>query len=163
MEVMRDNVISLTYELRLDGKEGQVIETVDQKNPLVFLYGSGNLLPKFEENISGLSVGENFDFELKNRDAYGEPTDEAIVGVPISAFEVEGKVDEKLLQTGNMVPMVDQNGRRLNGKVVEIGDEVVTMDFNHPLAGNDLYFSGTITDIREATDSELEHGHVHDK
>ena len=65
------------------------------------------------------------------------------------------------MQIGNMVPMMDAEGRRLNGKVLAIEGDAVKMDFNHPMAGNDLYFKGQVTDISNATDEELSHGHVH--
>ena len=71
------------------------------------------------------------------------------------------KVDENLLKIGNMIPMMDAEGRRMNGKVVTIEEEVVKMDFNHPMAGNDLFFKGQVTDVREATEEELHHGHIH--
>ena len=60
-----------------------------------------------------------------------------------------------------MVPMMDAEGRRLNGKVMAIEGDAVQMDFNHPMAGNDLYFKGEVTDIRTATEEELSHGHIH--
>ena len=161
MEIKDKKVVSLTYELRQDSPEGAVVEQVDKSNPLTFLFGSGNLLPKFEEHLSGLKTGDGFEFGLNSEDAYGPVVDNAIVNVPKNIFEVEGKIDENMLQVGNMVPMMDNDGRRLNGKILEITDEVVNMDFNHPMAGENLHFKGEVTEIREATDEELTHGHVH--
>ena len=156
----KDKVISLTYELRVDSKNGDILESLDASAPLQFIFGSGTLLPKFEENISGLKVGDKFDFNLDSLNAYGEVNKDAIVDVPKAAFVVNGQVDESLLQVGKAIPMQDSAGNRLNGIVVEIADETVKMDFNHPLAGNDLFFKGEITDIRQATEEELAKGHL---
>ena len=161
MEITDKKVVSLVYELRQDSVEGAVVEQVDKDNPLTFLFGSGNLLPKFEEYLSGLKTGEGFEFGLNSEDAYGPVVDNAIVNVPKNIFEVEGQIDENMLQVGNMVPMMDNDGRRLNGKILEITDEIVNMDFNHPMAGENLHFKGEVTEVREATDEELTHGHVH--
>ena len=161
MIISKDKVVSLIYELRVNSKDGELIESLNEENPLSFLFGAGNLLPKFEANIDGLQVGESFDFDLTAVDAYGEVNDTAIVDVPISAFMTDGKVDESLVKIGNTIPMRDNAGNRLNGVVKEVTGENVKMDFNHPLAGNHLYFTGAVTDIREATEEELAHGHIH--
>ena len=161
MTIKKDKVVSIIYDLRIDSPEGEIVESLNQDKPLTFLYGSGNLLPKFEENISGLKLGDSFDFDLAVTDAYGEVNETAIVEVPISAFEMDGKLDEDLVKLGNTIPMRDNAGNRLNGVVKEISSENVKMDFNHPLAGNHLYFKGEVTEVREATEEELTHGHVH--
>jgi FKBP-type peptidyl-prolyl cis-trans isomerase SlyD len=161
MVVANEKVVSLVYELRLDSPEGEVIEALSQENPLTFLYGAGNLLPKFEQFIDGLKIGDKFKFDLDAHDAYGEISEEAIVNVPISAFEVNGKIDNNMLSIGNTIPMRDNAGNRLNGLVKEVTSDTVVMDFNHPLAGNRLYFKGEVTDIREATEEEMSHGHIH--
>lgn len=161
MEVSKDKVVSISYELREGSDDGAIVEHVTGDQPLEFIFGSGNLLPKFEEQLSGLKEGENFEFGLNSEDAYGPVVENAIVDVPRSVFEVDGKIDENILQLGNMVPMMDNQGRRMNGKILHIGDEAVKMDFNHPMAGTDLHFKGSITGIREASQEELSHGHVH--
>lgn len=160
MVITNEKVVSLTYDLRVDNAQGDVIESIKDDNPLTFLYGVGNLLPKFEEHLDGLKVGDSFNFDLTASDAYGDVNDQAIVDVPITAFQVNGSVDDSLLKIGNTIPMRDNTGNRLNGVVKEITNDNVTMDFNHPLAGNHLFFSGTVTEIREATEEELSHGHV---
>jgi FKBP-type peptidyl-prolyl cis-trans isomerase SlyD len=161
MKISKDKVVSLSYELRLDHKDGEIVETLKPEGPLVFIYGSGNLLPKFEENISGLLVGDQFNFSLAASEAYGEINQEAIVNIPISVFEIDGKIDDNMLKIGSTIPMQDSSGNRLTGKVAEVSTESVKMDFNHPLAGNHLFFKGEITDIRDATEEELQHGHAH--
>ncbi len=154
----KNNVISIVYELRTDSKDGEVVESLNSENPLTFLFGTGGLLPKFEEHLSGLKSGDNFEFNLNIEDAYGPIVENAIVHVPKSVFEVDGKIDENLMKIGSMVPMMDAEGRRLNGKVITIEGDAVQMDFNHPMAGNDLFFKGEVSDIREATAEELSQG-----
>jgi FKBP-type peptidyl-prolyl cis-trans isomerase SlyD len=158
MIIEKNKVVSLAYELKVDGN---TVETVGADSPLMFLYGVGNLLPKFEQNLDGLGINDDFDFNLVASDAYGPVNQEAIVDVPLKAFEVDGEIDRELLREGNQVPMLDQSGNRLNGKILNFDNEFVTMDFNHPLAGADLHFNGTIVEIREATEDEIQHGHVH--
>lgn len=157
----KNNVVSIVYELRANSKEGDVVESLTNDNPLTFLYGTGGLLPKFEEKLNGLKPGDNFEFLLNSEDAYGPVVENAIVHVPQSVFEIDGRIDESLMKIGTMVPMMDAEGRRLNGKVVAIEGDAVKMDFNHPMAGTDLFFKGEVTDVRGATEEELNHGHVH--
>jgi FKBP-type peptidyl-prolyl cis-trans isomerase SlyD len=157
----KDNVVSIIYELRSGSKEGEVVEALTPDNPLTFLFGTGGLLPKFEENLGGLATGDSFEFLLHAEDAYGPVVESAIVVVPKKVFEVNGKIDENLMKLGTMVPMMDSEGRRLNGKVITIEEGAVKMDFNHPMAGNDLYFKGRITAVRNATEEEMSHGHIH--
>ena len=161
MQIEENKVVSVIYELRKDNKDGEVVEALNENQPLVFLYGSGSLLPKFEENLSGLKSGDNFEFSLPSDEAYGEAQDNAIVDVPRNIFTVDGTEDPNLLKLGNTIPMLDRDGNRLNGIVREIDLETVKMDFNHPMAGYDLFFSGTVTEVREANEDELTHGHVH--
>jgi FKBP-type peptidyl-prolyl cis-trans isomerase SlyD len=161
MVVSQNKVVSLTYELRVNSKSGEVIESVDRNSPLTFLFGTGSLLPKFEDYLSGLKVGDNFDFNLVSEDAYGEFDESSVIKVPLQAFQIEGKVDYELVKIGNKIPMQDSEGHRLTGVVKNVDTDTVTMDFNHPLAGNHLFFKGEITEIRQATEEELTHGHAH--
>jgi FKBP-type peptidyl-prolyl cis-trans isomerase SlyD len=161
MIVSNDRVISIIYELRIDKADGKVIESLKTDAPLTFIYGTGSLLPKFEQNLAGMGIGDKFSFSLVAEDAYGEINHDALVNVPLRAFEIDGKVDYDMVKAGNVIPMQDGKGNRLNGLVKEISSESVTMDFNHPLAGNDLFFTGEIIDIRESTEEERLHGHVH--
>lgn len=161
MIIEKGKVVSVLYELRLADGSDELIEKVNENRPLQYLQGHGNLLPKFEANLEGLTVGDTFDFVLKSDEAYGPVSKEAIVDVPISVFEVDGKIDEELLTIGNVIPMMDNQGNRFNGKVLEVTLDNVKMDFNHPLAGVDLHFTGRVLDIREATPEELMHGHIH--
>jgi FKBP-type peptidyl-prolyl cis-trans isomerase SlyD len=161
MVVSQNKVVSLSYELRVNSKNGDVIESVDRNAPLTFLFGTGSLLPKFEDYLAGLKVGDSFDFNLQSGDAYGEFDENSIIKVPLQAFQIDGKVDYELVKIGNKIPMQDSDGHRLTGLVKSVDTDSVTMDFNHPLAGNHLFFKGEITDVRQATDEELTHGHAH--
>lgn len=161
MEIKKDKVVSITYELRKDRENGEVVEQVTVDNPLTFIYGSGGMLPKFEENLDGLKVGDDFKFGLNSEDAYGPVVENAIVEIPIEVFKIDGELDYNILKIGNMVPMMDNSGNRMNGIILEIEETGVKMDFNHPMAGKDLFFAGTVTEVRYATDEELSHGHVH--
>jgi FKBP-type peptidyl-prolyl cis-trans isomerase SlyD len=122
---------------------------------LEFLYGAGVMLPKFESHLAGLCQGEPFTIKLGKNDAYGEVNNEAIVELPKHVFLVEDKFDDELIKIGNTVPMMSSNGQRLNGLVLEVSDEIVKMDFNHPLAGEDLFFAGKVLGVREASDEEV--------
>lgn len=155
MKIENNKFISLIYNLREGGKEGNVLEVVEESAPLAFVFGTGKLLPAFESNLSGLEEGSSFDFMLSAEDAYGEKREEMVVSLPRNIFEDEGVLNTQVCYVGNMVPMMDSQGRRMNGVVTEIGDAFVKMDFNHPLAGTSLYFSGRVIGVREATQEEL--------
>ena len=155
MVVSANKLVTLTYDLRLDDHEGELIEQATQENPLQFLYGAGMMLPKFESHLSGLQPGSPFQLMLSKYDAYGEVNQDAIVELPKHVFLVDGKFDDELIHVGNAVPMMSSNGQRLNGLVLDVKGDTVKMDFNHPLAGEDLYFSGNILDIREASEEEV--------
>jgi FKBP-type peptidyl-prolyl cis-trans isomerase SlyD len=161
MVISKDSVVSVTYELKIANGDGDIVEKVNDNNPLIFLLGHGNLLPMFETYLSGLKTGDPFDFMLNSEEAYGKISQEAIVDLPKSTFVVDGEIDSELLKVGNIIPMTDQSGNRFNGKVLEYEGENITMDFNHPLAGEDLHFKGQVVGVREATDEELQHGHLH--
>ncbi len=161
MKVGNQKVVSLTYELREENEQGELIQKVDADRPFVYLFGIGGLLPKFEQNLEGLAVGDQFSFGMTAAESYGEHTEEAIIDVDKQIFEIDGQIDEELLTIGNQITMQDNEGNPLDGIVLEVTDSIVKMDFNHPLAGLDLHFSGEILDVREATSDEMAHGHAH--
>ena len=161
MKIENNKVVTLVYQLQEDSKDGQVVEKVEKDKPFVFLYGSGHMLPKFEENLAGLEPDQSFEFSISSDEAYGDVQDNAIVDLPKNIFEVDGELREDLLQVGQVIPMEDNEGNQLNGIVKEVGESSVKMDFNHPMAGKGLYFTGNIIDVREATEEEVEHGHAH--
>jgi FKBP-type peptidyl-prolyl cis-trans isomerase SlyD len=158
MNISKNKVVSLSYELRVDGQDGEIIETVNDGRPLEFIFGTQSLVPGFERNISNLKTGDHFSFLLACEDAYGQALEEAVVEIPKTAFVVDGEIDNDMFFEGNAVPMMDSNGNHLNGVIAEVKDNSVVMDFNHPLAGDDLFFTGMVVDVRDATPEELEHG-----
>ena len=155
MKIEKNKMVSLIYELRESDREGRIIEALNETRPLKFIYGTGRLLPVFESNINLLNKGDLFRFSLNSELAYGEKREEKIVNVPIGVFETVGKVNEDICRVGNEVPMMDTDGNPVNGVINEITDTYVKMDFNHPMAGLDLFFSGKIIEVRDATDQEL--------
>lgn len=161
MVISKDKVVSILYELREGNDKGKVLETVGREKPMTFLVGAGNLLPKFEENLNGFKTGEQFGFLLKCEDAYGKKDKEAIVDLPKTLFMKDGEITDDLLKIGNQIPMRDKSGSHFMGLVIAVSEESVKMDFNHPLAGNDLFFTGTVMEIREPTEDEMKHGHAH--
>jgi len=155
MTIAKDKMVSVTYELKLDGKEGDVFEKAGKDSPLIFLYGSGMMLPAFESGLAEKKANDTFEIFIPAADAYGEVNEEAIVELPKSIFMVDGKIDEQLITPGNSVPMMSTSGQRMEGLVVSVDENTVQMDFNHPLAGEDLHFTGEILDVRDATEEEL--------
>lgn len=155
MEISANKMVTLTYDLRIDDEEGKLIEQATSENPLQFLFGAGMMLPEFESQLSGLKKGSDFEITLGKKDAYGDINREAIVELPKKIFLVEGKFDDELIREGNSVPMMSSNGQRLNGVVLAVNEDTVKMDFNHPLAGEDLFFSGNILEVRNASEKEL--------
>ncbi|MDR1226739.1 MAG: peptidylprolyl isomerase [Prevotellaceae bacterium] len=157
MQVENNRVVSLSYRLVVDG---DIVDQADARSPLQFIFGNGMLLPKFEANVAGKKAGDIFDFKLSAADGYGEVIEGMILEFPHDMFMVDGELEEDLLVEGNVVPMQDHDGHILNGTVVELKDNSVMLDFNHPLAGMDLHFTGKVEDVREATEKELKKGHI---
>ncbi|MBK9292401.1 MAG: peptidylprolyl isomerase [Bacteroidetes bacterium] len=161
MKVGNNKVVSLVYELREDDANGDLIQKVESDSPFVHLFGVGTLLPAFEKALDGLQAGDNFSFSISAAESYGEHNPEMIYSLEKSMFEIDGEIEEGLLEIGNQITMQDQDGNPVDGIVLDVTDDAVVMDFNHPLAGMNLHFTGTILEVREATAEELAHGHVH--
>ncbi len=155
MGISKNKMVSLTYDLRIGSAEGELIEQASAERPLTFVFGAGLMLPKFESLLEGMEQGKSFNINLMSADAYGEVDENAIVDLPKTIFILDGKFDDEMISVGNTVPMMSSNGQRMNGIVLEVSDEVVKMDFNHPLAGEDLFFSGDILEVRDATYEEI--------
>ncbi len=155
MKIGEKIFVSLTYTLKVNG---EVVDSATAERPLQFVYGAGYLLPKFEEAIKGLGQGDKFEFTLSPADGYGEVIPEAIADLPKSVFMINGVIEEGLLTVGNQIPMSTADGQRLLGVVKEVMEDKVKMDFNHPMAGKTLNFTGEILEVREATDADLMHG-----
>ncbi len=161
MKAAANKIVSLLYTLKENNEQGPVIQVTPEDKPLVFIFGVGQLLPEFERNINGLGKGEKYAFSLKSSDGYGEKDPEAIVDVDKNIFVIDGKLAEDILIVGKSIGMRNDQGQPMTAVVLEIKEDTVKLDFNHPMAGKDLHFSGEILDVRDATPEELDHGHVH--
>jgi len=155
MKIDQNKTVSLIYKLREADINGKILEELQESRPLKFIFGTGRLLPAFEENLVSLNSGDNFSFNLNADQAYGRRREERIVDVPLSIFKNEGEVDENICRVGNDVPLTDDSGNPFYGTIIEICEDSVKMDFNHPMAGVDLFFSGKILEVREPTSEEM--------
>lgn len=159
MKIAKHTVPSVTYTLVVDG---EVVDMAENNKPMSFIQGIGMMVPGFENNLEGLAAGSKYEFTLSPEEGYGPYNEEVVVDLPVSTFMVDGKVNEDMLTVGQIVPMQDQNGNPMNGTILEASKEVIKMDFNHMLAGKELNFTGEILEVREATQPELDHGHIHE-
>lgn len=155
MKIEKNKVVALSYCLEV---EGQIADKADGNNPLEYIHGTGMLLPRFEEEVDGKEPGESFAFVLSPEEGYGVYEEAYKIEIPIAAFEIDGKVQSELLVEGRMLPMLNSEGQVVRGLVVKVDEDKVTMDFNHPMAGKTLNFSGKVESVRDATDKELLEG-----
>ncbi len=146
-----DNLVTLTYELRLE-PEGEIFQKVTEDEPFSFISGRKQLLSLFEANVLMKKEGDEFSFKIAPESGYGVRSEEMVVDIEREVFS---SLEEGALVVGKEIGMVDSMGRQLIGRVAEIHDDHVKMDFNHPLAGRTLYFSGKILGVRPATEEEL--------
>ena len=165
MNINKNSVVSLGYTLKtrtgLSLEEKQV-EKTDATHPFVFIFGAGMLLPDFENAIRGKKMGDTFDFFISAEKGYGIKNEKYIMNIPIDSFKnPDGTLDLNEVKIGNMLTMNDDKGNQLQGTIVEVTAVHVRMDFNHPLAGHELHFTGEVLNVRPATAEELSHGHVH--
>jgi FKBP-type peptidyl-prolyl cis-trans isomerase SlyD len=157
MKINPQHVVSLTYDLYVDKDGAEVLaEKATEEQPLTFLYGAGQMLPKFEENLSALSTGDSYDFRLAAEDAYGNFDEEAVANLPKEMFS-----GTDIPEIGSILPLQDNNGNRFEGQVVSVAEDSIIVDLNHPMAGQELHFKGNILNVRPATPEELSHGHAH--
>lgn len=163
MKISKNKVVSISYKLETTNVEGAkvLVEEVNAAQPMVFLFGAGNLIQRFEDNLENKIKGDTFEFMIPSDEGYGEFDGDAVVKLPVDVFKVNGTFDREQFQPGTVVPMTDQDGNFLRGKILGVTDTEVEVDFNHPMAGQDLYFQGAVVDVREATAEEIDHGHVH--
>lgn len=152
--ITAEKLVKLHYILRENDANGSVIESTYEGKMLKFIFGQGQMIPMFEEKIEGLKEGDKFEFIIPSDQAYGPVNPSAVMDLDINIFQYHGKIDYEMLKVGNKIPMSDSNGSRLEGLVKEVNDTHVKMDFNHPLAGMDLYFAGEVTRVRDARESD---------
>ena len=164
MQVSDKKVVTITYELYIQSEDDdyEIVEVAGEDQPMVYLAGHSGLPQDFEVKMAGLKVGDDFDFELGPQEGFGDFSEEDIADFPLEMFKIEeGEIPQDLLEIGNFIPFTNDDGSKITGRVYEIDGETVRIDFNHPLAGKTLKFEGKVLAIREATQEELDHGHVH--
>ena len=155
MTVAANKVVLMHYTLK--DKTGEVLDSSADKEPMAFIHGVGNLIPGLERELEGKKTGDKINAVVKPEDAYGEYSKENIHKVPLSGFQAEG--DEKL-EVGMQVRIETNDGISV-AEVKGIEGEEITLDLNHPLAGETLHFDVEVVEVREATKDELDHGHAH--
>jgi FKBP-type peptidyl-prolyl cis-trans isomerase SlyD len=148
-------VVSMEYALHVDG---ELLDSSDGQGPLQFLAGYGNIIPGLEEEMRGMKIGDSKDVVVQPKDGYGEYDDEAFMKVPRTDFpkDMPMEVDTELT-------VRDEEGNSRYARVDSIEADSVTLNFNHPLAGDELRFHVKVVALREPTEEELEHGHVHEE
>lgn len=157
MENQLDKYISVTYKLLtvVDGKE-ELVEEATADRPFQFISGFGITLEDFEKGVSVLKEGDNFDLQIPCERAYGEYMDEHVLELDKEIFTINGHFDHDNIFQDAVVPLQNEEGRRFMGRVLEITDDKVKMDMNHPLAGKDLHFVGVVLEHRDATNEEIQ-------
>jgi FKBP-type peptidyl-prolyl cis-trans isomerase SlyD len=155
MKIEKNKVVVLSYELEVEGK---VVDAATQDNPLDYIQGMHMLIPRFEDELEGLEEGAVFSFTIQPEEGYGSYDEKRRILLPKSAFTIQGEVREDLMEIGRILPMVGADGSIVNATVVEVKEEGVTMDFNHPMAGKVLNFKGKVLSVRDATEKELTEG-----
>lgn len=153
MQITKNAVVAIDYQLTSD--EGEVLDTSEGHEPLTYLHGVGGIIPGLERELEGKQVGDQFQVAITPADAYGERNEALEQEVPRDQFE-----GEEDLALGMQFQVESEDGPMVV-TVIEIDDDVVTIDGNHPMAGINLHFDVTIREVREATSDELSHGHVH--
>lgn len=155
MRIEKNKVVTVSYDLEVEGK---VVDSATAENPLDYIQGMHMLIPAFEAAVEGLEEGAPFAFTLQPEDGYGPYDEKHKIDLPKKAFTIQGQIREDLMQIGRILPMVGSDGSVVNATVVEVKDDAVTMDFNHPMAGKVLNFRGKVLSVRDATEKELTEG-----
>ncbi len=154
MKIEKDAVVSMHYTLKNDA--GDVIDSSEGKEPLPFLQGHGNIIPGLESALEGSKAGDKLDVTVEPEEGYGLRLQKAIQEIPRTALQ-----DVEDLALGMQLQSQDKDGNAFIVTVTKIEDETITVDANHPLAGETLHFAVTIESIRKAEAVEIDHGHVH--
>jgi FKBP-type peptidyl-prolyl cis-trans isomerase SlyD len=144
----------MEYTLKIDGQE---IDSSEGQGPLQFLAGHGNIVLGLENEMKGMKIGESKNVVVPPADGYGEFDAEAFMDVPAEQFPTDMKLEEGLELT-----VRDNSGEGRYARVEKMEGKAVRLNFNHPLAGDELHFDVKVVAVREPTSEELEHGHVHE-
>ncbi|WP_314243546.1 peptidylprolyl isomerase [Empedobacter tilapiae] len=158
MSIENNNVVSVNYSLHTIEANGEkvFVEQSNAQEPLTFLFGAGMMIPKFEEELKGLTVGDKKSFVITPAEGYGERVEEAVAQLPLDMFKESG-----LPPVGALLPLTDDAGNQFRASVIEVTEEAVIADLNPPMAGKTLEFEVEILNVRPATEEELSHGHAH--
>lgn len=154
MRIAKDCVVKLHYELKNDA--GEELSSSSGGEPLAYLHGHQGIIPGLENALDGKAEGEALEVTVQPAEGYGEANPALVQQVPRSAFQ---GVDD--IAPGMQFKAQTEAGQEQLITVREVGDESVTIDANHPLAGQVLHFSVAVESVREATQEEIAHGHVH--
>ncbi|MCC5851716.1 MAG: peptidylprolyl isomerase [Alkalimonas sp.] len=153
MSISQNKVVAMHY--KVTDPNGAELDSSFGGDPLIFLYGHGSLIPGLEKALAGKAPGDTFNATIEAAEAYGERHDQLVQSVPRSMFEgMEVEVGMRFRASG-------PDGREHSVIIVELGDEEVVVDGNHPLSGIDLTFDVEVVQVREATEEEIAHGHAH--
>ena len=154
--------MEVAYQLYIDGEEGlEMMEEATAERPFQFITGFGVALDAFEQQVAGLEKGQAFDFSIPKEQAYGDYSEEHVLDLEREVFSINGHFDHEHIYEDAVIPLQNEEGQRFYGRVVEIGEEKVKVDLNHPLAGETLHFKGTVLVNREASPKELAHMVAH--
>ena len=150
--------VTVAYELYTDNDKGihELVEKAPIEHPFQFISGLGIALDSFENKILALTEGEAFDFVLKVDEAYGPYEQDHVIELPKETFAINGRFDKDMVYPGAVLPLVNADGMRFRGLVLELKDNTVIIDLNHPLAGKDLHFKGQVVTMRDATNEEIQ-------
>lgn len=150
--------VSISYSLYIDedGEKRLVEKTTDDK-PFELITGFGIALDSFEQQVTPLEKGAKFDFSLTKDEAYGDYRDDLLMELGRDVFSINGHFDHEHVYQDAVIQMQNEEGNRFYGRVVEVGEEKVKIDLNHPLAGETLFFKGEVLENREATEDEINH------
>ncbi len=154
MKIEQNSVVTINYTLKNAG--GEIIDKSEAGEPLGYIHGHGNLVPGLERAIEGRQAGDSFDVVVSAEDGYGPRRPEAVVEIPRG--QLPGGAEPEV---GMQLMAGSPEGGAMPLTLIAIGEEFVTADANHPLAGQELHFSIAIATVRSATEEELSHGHVH--
>ncbi len=154
MTITQHKVVTIHYKVT-DVESGEVIDSSEGGAPMVYMHGAQNIIPGLEAALDGKTVGDEIEVTVAPADAYGEYSDERIQQVPMEAFQGVEKVEPGMAFTAQT-----EHGP-VNLIVTEVDETTVTVDANHPLAGKALKFEVTISEVRDASEEEVAHGHVH--
>lgn len=158
MENKNNRFLSVSYTLYVNGEKGkEQVEKTTPDKPFQFISGFGIALDAFEQQIIGLEKGAAFDFELTKEQAYGEYSKEHVLDLEREIFCINGHFDHEHIYPEAIIPLQNEEGNRFYGRVVEVGEEKVKVDLNHPLAGESLFFKGEVIENRDATEEEINH------